>query len=104
MKKILFISFIYLYIFLVLGLILHSSAHPQIVGKYTTRYFASLLVLLFLFWPYVQFLKFSSRTSTVKIRKRNLTLSPFVKFEIYLFIFIFLVLLPTELFLRYKYM
>ena len=103
MKKIIFVLFTYLYIFFVLGLVLHTSAHPQVFGKYTRKYFIALILLLVLFWPYVKFLKFSLRTSTFKMRKTNIVLSPFIKFEIYLLIFLFLILLPTELYLRYKH-
>ena len=103
MKNFLFVLFTCVYIIFVLGLVLHTSAHPQVLGKYTIKYLISLIFLILLFWPYVKFLKFSFKTSTFKIRKTNIVLSHFIKFEIYLLIFIFLILLPTELYLRYKH-
>src|SRR6266702_7089310 len=99
MKKLIFIIFIYVYILFFLGLVLHSSLHPQILGKYTIRYLIFLIVLVVGFWPFIQFLHFSQSTSQFKVLKKKITLSPGRKLWMYVFIFIFVLLIPTEVFI-----
>ncbi len=87
MRKFIIIIGITFYLFVLLGLIFHSSAHPQLFSKYTIKYFIMLIGLIF-FLPVLLWLLLHMSWKKMLI----------------LFIAIcLLIVLPAELFLRHKY-
>lgn len=102
LKKILFIISYSLYIAFLLGLILHTSAHPQILGKYTSRYFILLIILLIGFIPFLFFEYFLTLNTKLKFKKNKFTITPKLKL-ISVFILLLVVFFSAELYLRNKY-
>ena len=88
MKRAIFIGFYSCYIVLILGFVLHTSSHPQILNKYTFKYFFFLIVLIGGFFPSPFFIK-SVLSSRHKVS--------------ILFFIIIIIFAPAELFLRNKY-
>lgn len=103
MKRFFIIISYSLYLFILLGVFLHTSAHPQILGKYTYKYVMLLVFLVILFPLFLLLLSFMIRTSTIRFKKRKVIVSPVKKVLIILTLIILFVLVPTETFLRYKY-
>ncbi len=97
MIKFIVILFHTVYIVFFLGLVFHTSAHPEILGKYTKKYFIVLATLFLLYLPYLMLLK-----SKLKMKEKKFFLTRKKKILICLLIII-LPLLSTELFFRNKY-
>jgi lysophospholipase L1-like esterase len=101
-KKIILVIYISVFLFLILGMILHSSIHPQLFGKYTYKYLVILIFLIASFlisvWAYYYFLLekklklFSKRR--VALPTRNFLL---------VIVLILVLLVPIELYYRHKY-
>jgi hypothetical protein len=70
MKKIIFISIYTIYLIIFVGLILHTSPHPQIFGKYTYKYFAIIILQAILFVPFIYFFKFMFSNSIISGKKK----------------------------------
>lgn len=102
MKRYLIIFSYSFYLLLLLGLILHTSAHPQIFGKYTVKYFSLLILLVLLFVPFLYFFNFLAKTTKLNFKKRKLKLEPKQKLLL-LIVLIVLIISPIEIFLRNKY-
>lgn len=103
MRKILFILSYTFYIFFVLGLFLHTSAHPQVFGKYTIKY-SLLLIFLIIFFPlFLWLINFAGKRSTIKIKRGKFTIIPINKVLIFLISIVLFVVAPTEIYLRYKF-
>ncbi len=103
MKKLLYIFSYTLYIFFVLGLVFHTSAHPQIFNRYTFNYLIVLVSLILFFPVFLFLLYFIGKQSSFKIKKRKFIVGSIKKMTIFIVLFCLIIVLPTELFLRYKY-
>jgi len=64
------------------------------------KYFALLVILVILFYPYIKLLKFTTRDTKFKYKKKRALLTPLKKVGIYILIFIILIFIPVEIFLR----
>lgn len=102
MKKVVLITFYSVYLFFLLGFILHTSAHPEILGKYTSKYFLSLIFLIILFSVSIFFINFMFITSIIKVNKKKYKFSPRKKILVGFFILIGFFLI-SESFLQKKY-
>jgi len=83
-KKILFILAYTCYVFFVLGLFLHTSAHPQIFHKYTVKYALLLAGILLLFPVFLWLMWFILHDTRITFRKRKIFIMPIHKFIILL--------------------
>ncbi len=101
-KKFLAIFSYYVYIFLLIGLVFHTSSHPTIFGKYTTGYTLLLIFLVFLFVPFILLVKFTLRTTNISIKNKEIKLQPYKKIILYAVIVTILIIIPTETILRIK--
>lgn len=103
MRKVIFIIAYSLYFIFVLGLFLHTSAHPQVFHKYTIKYIIMLTGLVLFFPLFLWITWFSLKDTTFKFRKKKYHVKPIHKIVFILILFILVILLPAELFLRHKY-
>lgn len=104
MKKKLLVFLSSLYAIFILGLFLHTSTNPQLFGKYTIKYFLFLLVVLFFIIPLLGSIFYiGKKQKKIKIGKKIFMLTPLRKSLMILCIFIVLIILPIEVFLRNKY-
>ncbi len=103
MKKSLIIFSYSVYLFFLLGLLFHTSSHPQIFTKYTIKYVLFLLLLLCFFPLFLKLVFFISKSSQIKIKKRKYIFSPVHKLLACFLIVVLVVVLPLEVFLRQKY-
>jgi len=101
-KKFLFILSYSLYLAFLLGLILHTSAHPQIFHKYTIKYAIVLIALIVGFVPFLWGARFLNVKTTLKFNKKKIILSPRVKIVACVLI-VLLIFAVSEIFLRYKF-
>lgn len=94
-----FILSFYLFLFLYLGFVFHTSKNGWIFGKYSSLYFAFLVVLPFLYAVFLQLIKLFFHIKTLHIGKKGAFLPTSVKL-----LFIFLVagafFMSTEFLLR----
>ncbi len=88
MKKRSVVAVSTIYLFFLLGLALHTSRNPIILGKYSPLYFTAIFLLILGFWPMVKVVAWIEGLIN--------------KALIVLLLAIFL-LLPFEIFLRHKY-
>ncbi len=102
MKKIIIIVFYSLYLFILLGFILHTSNDPQIFGKYTIKYFEILLVLILLFPVSIWLINYMFKISNFKYKKKKYQVKPIHKAIIFIIFCLFLFFI-SETFLRNKY-
>ena len=102
MKKRLFILLYSIYLFFLLGLILHTSAHPQVFNKYTIKYLVMLIVLSIGFFPFLWFAYFTFQTGVIRIQKKKIIIKPWQKLLIY-FLLLTIITTPVEFVLRNKY-
>ena len=80
MKQFFFVISTWVYIFFLAGLILHTSINKQyIFNKYSLGYFGLIVTVLLLILPYFWFIKYISRTSSYKILKKKIKLTPLRK-------------------------
>jgi lysophospholipase L1-like esterase len=99
--KNLFKSIIYcFYLFIIVGLLFHTSSTPQLFGKYTYKYFAVLIVLVLVFIPFTKLVNYIIITSKVRFRNKKYIVNPYKKIIISFIIFIFFILIPAEITLR----
>lgn len=64
---------IIIYLFFLLGFILHQSQQPVIFHKYTVKYIFGLLFLILLFIPYIYLIKFTQeKTKLVLFKKKRI--------------------------------
>lgn len=101
--KILIILIYTTYLFLLTGLFFHTSSSPEILGKYTQKYFFILIMLVILFPILLFFLRYISKSSIIKIRKRKIKLTPGKKIIISTILFLAFILFPADYFLRDKF-
>ena len=102
MKKRLFILLYSIYLFFLLGLLLHTSSHPQVFNKYTIKYAIMLVILLIGSFPFLWLVYFTFQTNIVRIKRKKIILKPWCKILIY-FLFLTIIITPVELALRNKY-
>jgi lysophospholipase L1-like esterase len=94
------IIFYCLYIFTVLGLVFHTSGHPEILHKYTAKYVVLLVLLIIFFIPSIKFLDYLLKPSVITIKKKKYNISAAKKIIIVLLLIILFVFLPAELLIR----
>ncbi len=91
-----------IWLFFVLGLVLHTSRNPQILHKYSFKYFIVLLFIILLILPLLKLVGYLFSPSTYKFHNKKYEFSVLRKIVLCVLILIFL-LLPIEYYLRYKY-
>ncbi len=91
-----------IWLFFLLGLIFHTSRNPQILTKYSIKYFFALLIFAFLLFPLLKVISYIFSESTFRYKKKKFLLSPNRKI-ILITLIITEIFLPIEFFLRYKY-
>jgi hypothetical protein len=103
MKKVLLILSYTIYIFIIIGLYLHTSSHPQIFHKYTFSYLLLLFCLTAGFPFFIFLIIYISNNSNVILKNKKLILRPFHKILLLFVIICLVIILPNELLLREKY-
>lgn len=102
MRKLLIYLCYGFYIFIVLGLIFHTSTNPTILGKYSPQYCFCLLLAVGLFWLYRKAV-ISTFSETIINRQDGTVLKVSPTQKIFLYIIILLVCFSAcEVFLRIK--
>lgn len=102
MKKITIIVFYSVYLFFLLGFIFHTSAHPEILGKYTLKYTIYLGFFILIFPLIIYLINFIFKTTKIKYKKRKFVIAPKQKIIISV-ILLTIIFFGTELFLQKKY-
>lgn len=103
MRKFFFIASYSIYIVFVLGLFLHTSAHPQIFHKYTFKYLFILAGFLILFPFYLLTVWYALHDSKIKIGKKSFPFKTYQKILFFILLIFLFVILPIEFYLRIKY-
>jgi len=101
-KKITIIIFYSIYIFILLGFILHTSSSPQILNKYTYQYALFLTCLILLLPIGIWIINFIFKETKIKYKKKNYKITSIKKVLLASLGFI-LFLLIVESYLRTKY-
>lgn len=94
---------VYIWLFFFLGLVLHTSSHPQIFRKYTIKYFLALLLLVVLFPLIIKLTNYIFKTSVYKFKKKKYEFDWIRKSVLIGLFFILIIFLPVEFFLRHKF-
>lgn len=69
MKNVFLVIAVSVYLFLILGFVMHTSANPVVFGKYSVLYFSLLLILIFCLYPFVKLIKYLCCASRYKFKK-----------------------------------
>lgn len=102
MKKVLFVTGVWLYIFFILGLIFHTSYGKQyIFDKYSYSYFLMIILSILAFFPYILFIRFFQRPSQFYYKKKKINLSSKHKLII-LCVVLILLITSGEIYMREK--
>src|ERR1700756_377961 len=100
MRRFLFTFAFWLYVFVLLGLILHTSQGiGQVFNKYSFHYFAFIVVFLLFGFLYYKFIKYLAQISKYRIWKKEVTLKPRRKLLVLCLAFIVIVA-AVEIFMR----
>ncbi|MBI5045042.1 MAG: SGNH/GDSL hydrolase family protein [Candidatus Levybacteria bacterium] len=85
-KKIFFVVFISVYIYLFFGFLLHTSLKQEVLGKYSFKYALGLLIFVFLFPFLIAIFKYCFTVSKLKLKTKKITVTPQRKILLLLFI------------------
>ncbi|OGH05832.1 MAG: hypothetical protein A2W22_05175 [Candidatus Levybacteria bacterium RBG_16_35_11] len=96
MKNVFLVIAVSVYIFLLLGFVMHTSANPVIFGKYSLLYFFVLLIIAFCLYPFIKLINFLFYTSKFKVEKRIFKINPLRKI-LYLFLLFLILLFLSEI-------
>jgi len=96
------LSLLSIYAFILLGFVFHTSANPQIFGKYTFVYFIGLLLSVILIVPLVFLLRYLLYESKFLMFSKKIIFTSRRK-TITLFILFIILFIASELFFRIKY-
>jgi lysophospholipase L1-like esterase len=99
MKKSLTIIALVMYIFFLLGFLLHTSPMPIVFYKYSLKYFFVLVLLIAGIYPFVKLVQFLFYKSVFKIKNKKLFITPKNKFGI-LIIFLVILMFFAEALIR----
>jgi len=101
-KKITITSFCTFYLLMVLGMIFHTSSHPQILGKYTIFYSFIFLFFIISFLPLLFLINNFFKKSEIIFINKKFVLTPVKKILISTLV-VFIAFLFIEISLREKY-
>jgi hypothetical protein len=102
LKKNLLIIFYSVYLFFILGLLFHTSARPEIFGKYTYKYLLMLIMLILLFFPLLYAANKIIQKLAVNVKK-NKSIKSIWKEALVVLCIIIIVISAAETYFRQKY-
>jgi len=103
MRKLLIIVIYSIYLFILIGFILHTSSNPEILGKYTYKYFLLLVLITLSFFPFIFFLYWIQKPSKLLLKGRRYKINLSTKIIIISIGIVIFVAIPFEMSLRQKY-